>query len=369
MKKSLKKIVGLVLTGALVFTGCSTGETKTTKSADGKLAASDVKVGFIYVGPVGDGGFTYSHDQGRKYLEEKTSVKTVIKESVPENKAEVEKVCETMIEEGCNVIVGTSFGFQEGLVAAAEEHKDVKFLHCSGYETRDNLGQYFGKIEEMRYLSGIVAGMKTKSNVIGYVGAMPIPEVIRGINAFTLGAQSVNPNVKVKVTWTNTWYDPSLEKEAAIALIDGGADVITQHQDTAGPQQAAEERGVFSIGYNTDMSKVAAKANMTSAIWNWGPYYVDQINAVINGNWKSDKYWGNEIVDLAPLTANAPDGAKAKVDVAREDIKSGKLKVFTGPLKDQAGIVKVEAGKTMSDDDVWNMDWFIQGVEGTIPKN
>lgn len=277
-----------------------------------------------------------------------------------------------MVDQGATVIVGTSFGFQDGLLAAAKKYPDVKFLHCSGYELADNMGQFFGKIHEMMYLNGVVAGMKTKSNTLGFVGAFPIPEVIRNINAFTLGAQSVNPNVKVKVNWTNTWYDPAKEKDAALGLIDAGADVIAQHQDTAGPQQAAESKGVFSLGYNTDMSTTAPKANMTSAVWNWGPYYVSQIKAIQAGTWKSEKYWGgyaDNIVSLAPLTSLAPEGAKAAVEKAEAKIKEGNNVIFQGPIKDQSGAVKVKEGQTLTDDEVWNINWFVQGVDGTIPSN
>jgi basic membrane protein A and related proteins len=368
MIKFSKILVSLLLTLTVALAGCS------TKAADASSGSKDkkVKVGFIYVGPANDGGYSYAHNQGRLQVEKELGVETIFRESVKEDKAEVEKVVEDMIEQGANLIIGTSFGFQDGLLSQAKKHPEVKFLHCSGYEMASNLGQYFGKIEEIRYLTGIAAGLKTKTNNIGFVGAFPIPEVIRAVNSFTLGVQSVNPAAKVKVVWTNTWYDPVKEKEAAIALIDGGADVIAQHQDTAGPQQAAEERGVFAIGYNVDMSKAAPKANMTSAVWNWGPYYVKQVKAVMDGSWKSEKYWeglNDNIVDIAPLTSVAPTGAADAIAKAKEDIKSGKNKIFVGPIKDQSGSVKVEAGKTMTDDEVWNMDWFIEGVQGSIPKN
>lgn len=368
MNKVIKALISTVLTSALILTGCTSAS---TASKNNEKKDSKTKVGFIYVGPVGDGGFTYSHDQGRQYLEKELKVETMFKESVKEDKAEVQKVVQQMIDQGANVIIGTSFGFQDGMLAEAKKHPEVKFLHCSGYELAPNMGQYFGRMYQMRYLSGIVAGLKTKSNVIGFVGAFPIPEVIRAANAFTLGVRSVNPQAKVKVNWTNTWYDPAKEKDAALALIDSGADVIAQHQDTAGPQQAAESKGVFSIGYNTDMSKTAPKANMTSAVWNWGPYYVSQVKAIMDGTWKSEKYWGGmdaNIVDLAPLTAVAPSEAKDAIEKAKEEIKSGKNKIFQGPLKDQKGNIKVEAGKVMTDDEMWNMNWFVEGVEGTIPE-
>lgn len=372
----MKKLIGILMTAimaiSLVLTGC--GQTANTGStsagSDAKQTKKEVKVGFIYIGPPGDGGYTYSHDQGRLYLEKTLGVKTVKMENVPEDAAKVEKVCEDMISQGCNVIVGTSFGFLDGMKRSAKNHKDVIYLHASGTDTdTPNLSTYFGKIEQTRYLSGIVAGMKTKSNKIGYVAAFPIPECVRGINAFTLGVRSVKPDAVVKVVWTNTWYDPAKETEAANTLLNQGVDVITQHQDSAAVQQAAEKVGAFSIGYNSDMSKSAPKAYMTAPVWNWGPYYVRQVKAIQDGTWKKESYWGgleDNIVDLAPLTANAPAGAQAKVDAAKADIKSGKLNVFAGPIKDQTGAEKVASGTTMKDADVWNMTWFVQGVEGKI---
>ena len=213
--------------------------------------------------------------------------------------------------------------------------------------------------------------MKTKTNKIGYVAAFEIPEVVRGINAFTLGVQSVNPNAVVAVKWTHTWYDPAKEKEAAKALIDEKCDVITQHQDSAGPQQAAEEAGVFSVGYDSDMKAAAPKAYMTAPVFNWGPYFVNQIKAMQAGTWKSEAYWGpinDGVVGLAPLTANAPEGAQAAVDKAKADIESGKNKIFTGPIKDQTGAVKVAAGQTMTDKEMLEFNWFVQGVQGQISK-
>ena len=368
MKKS-KLLSGLLVCTVLISSlliGC--GDKKATSqkaSADKK----EIKVGFLYVGPIGDGGWTYSHNEGRLYLEKELKVPTIYKESVKEDTAEVQKVTEDMINQGCNVIVGTSFGFMDGLEKEAKKHPEVKFLHCSGYKTSENMSTYFGRIYQARYLSGIVAGMKTKTNKIGYVAAFSIPEVVRGINAFTLGVQSVNPNAKVMVKWTNTWYDPAKEKEAGKALLAEGVDVITQHQDTAGPQQAAEEKGAFSIGYNTDMKDKAPKAYMTAPIWNWGPYYVDQVKAIQQGTWKSESYWkGLEtgIVDLAELTPNAPAGAKEAVEKAKKDIISGKNKIFVGPIKDQKGNIKVEDGKVMTDEELLKFDWFVQGVVGEI---
>ncbi len=328
-------------------------------------------VGFVYIGPPGDGGWTYAHDEGRKYLEKELSslgVKTIYKENVPEDQ-QSEKVMRDMIDQGAKIIFAASFGYMDHMEKVSKEFPDVKFMHCSGYKSGPNFGNYFGRIEEPRYLSGIIAGLKTKTNKIGYVGAFDIPEVVRGINAFTLGAQSVNPDVEVIVKWTGTWYDPATEKEAAIALLDEGVDIIAQHQDTAGPQVAAEERGKFSIGYNSDMAAMAPKAYMTAPVWNWGPYYVKQVKAVIDGTWKPEAYWGgmkDGIVELAPLTANAPEGGKEAVEKAKADILSGKLQVFAGPLVNQEGKEMVPAGSSLSDKEQLEMKWFVKGVKGKI---
>lgn len=366
MKKLGSIIIAVIMVLSTMLVGCKDG---TTSGSSNTKSNKEIKVGFMYVGPVGDGGFTYSHDQGRKYLEKETGVKTIAKESVKEDKAEVAKVCEDLINQGCNVIVGTSLGFMDGMAESAKKHSDVKYLHCSGYTTSKNMSTYFGRMYQVRYLSGIVAGMKTKTNKIGYVGAYEIPEVVRGINAFTLGVQSVNKNAVVKVEWTHTWYDPAKEKEAAKALISGGVDVIAQHQDTAGPQQAAEEAGISSIGYNTSMKDKAPHAYMTAPIWNWGPYYVRQIKAIQAGTWKSESYWGpmsDGVVALDELTSNAPAGAKEAVEKAKADIVSGKNKIFQGPIKDQSGNVKIKEGQVMTDAEMLKFDWFVQGVEGKI---
>lgn len=370
----MKKLIVLLLALSMVFAvfaGCeNNASNKTGAGAENKADAdaSDMTVGFIYVGPIGDGGWTYSHDQGRLYLEETLGVKTIYKEAVPETQ-EVETEIRNMIDQGATAIFATSFGYMDYVEKVSKDFPDVKFFHCSGYKTTDNMANYFGRIYEARYLSGIVAGLKTESNKIGYVAAFPIPEVVRGINAFTLGAQSVNPEVEVEVVWTNTWYDPASEKEAAVALLDGGADIIAQHQDTAGPQQAAEEKNAFSIGYNTDMRDMAPKAYMTAPIWNWGPYYVEQVQAVMDGTFTSHSYWGGmdtDTVRLADLTDLAPANAQEAVDAAKATILDGSFHVFQGPIKDQNGEVKVEEGSTLSDGDMLGMNWFVQGVIGNI---
>lgn len=355
----------LVMAASLVLSGCG-GEKKAQPSPQEKL-----KVAFVYVGPVGDAGWTYSHDQGRKYLLGKMpDLATTIIESVPEG-ADAERVITQLAEQGNKIIFTTSFGYMDPTINVAKKYPGVTFMHCSGFKTAANVGTYFGRIYQARYLSGIVAGKQTTANTIGYVAAFPIPEVIRGINAFTQGVRSVNPQAKVKVVWTNTWYDPAKEKQAALTLLDAGADVIAQHQDTPGPMQAAQEKGKFGIGYNTDMSKMAPKAVLTSAIWNWGPYYVKVVDSVQKGTWKSEQYWGpmsDGVVTLAPFGPMVSDETKKLVDGAKQKILSNQWDVFYGPVKDQSGQVKIAAGQKMSDADMLSFNWFVEGVDGTIPK-
>ena len=356
-----------ILALALLAAGC--GNKETPKAADPSADAEKIKVAFVYVGPVGDEGFSYAHDQGRQYLEkEMPNVVTTKVESVAEG-ADAERVITQLAQEN-KIVFATSFGYMDSVIKVAEKFPNVVFMHCSGYKTAANAGTYFGRMYQARYLSGIVAGKMTKTNTIGYVAAYPIPEVIRGIDAFTLGVRSVNPNAKVKVMWTMTWYDPPKEKDAAVVLLDGNADIIAQHQDTPSPQQAAAERGKYSIGYNSDMSKVSPNTVLTSAVWNWGPYYVDTVKQVQAGTWKNDQYWGSiadNIVGLAPYGPAVPDDVKQMVEAKKQELLSGTFDVFTGPIKDQQGTVKVAEGQKMSDADMLQLNWFVQGVEGTIP--
>lgn len=360
----MKKIIAIVMTLLFMLSLGLVGNAA-TKTAAKKV----VKAGFIYVGPVGDGGYTYAHDQGRLYLEKKLGIKTVILENIPEDPVEVQKACDNLIDQGCNLIFGTSFGFMDGMVKAAKKYPDVVFMHCSGYRTDKNLGVYFGRMEQPRYLAGVAAGLKTKTNKIGYVAAYEIPECVRQINAFTLGVQSVNPKATVEVNWTHTWYDPAKEKESAKALLNKGCDVLAQHQDTAGPIQAAEEKGVWATGFNTDARAAGPKAYLTAPIWNWGPYYVTVAKQVQDGTWKTGNYWGGMkegIVNLAPLTANVKSGTQAAVDKAKKRILSAPNMEFAGPIYDQTGKLRVAKGKTLSDKDQLSMDWFVKGVKGKV---
>ncbi len=364
-KRKISILLVLILVIS-IFASCS----KEVSENPGSNSEDKLKVGFIYVGPIGDGGWSFAHNDGRLYLEEELGVQTIYREAVPEG-PDVEKVMKDMIDQGAKVIFATSFGYMDYMEKVSKEYPDIKFFHCSGYKTTENMANYFGRMYEPRYLSGIVAGMKTQSNKIGYVAAFEIPEVIRGINAFTLGVQSVNPDAKVIVRWTRTWYDPVKEKEAAKALLDEDVDVIAQHQDTTGPQQAAEEAGVYAIGYNTDSFDKAPGSYMTAPIWKWGPYYVEQVKSIIEDRWEKHSYWGgmkDGIVELAPLSKNAPEGASEKVEEVKKKILDGEFNIFKGPIKDQDGNLVVEDGQVLTDKEMLSMNWFVEGVEGKIEK-
>ena len=365
----MKKLLSLALILVLSLTalvGCGGGGGSTEEGA-----ADPVTVGFIYIGPVGDGGFTDAHDRGRLYLEEQMGdkVRTIYQENVPETMQDVKNAAKIMIDEGASIIFTTSFGFMDATEELAAEYPEVKFMHFSGYKMNDtNFGNYFGAMEEARYLSGIAAGLKTESGKIGFVGAFPLTELFIGINAFTLGAQSVNPDATVQVIWTHSWYDPAKEKEAAEALLAAGCDVIAQHCDTTGPQVAAQEKGVWAIGYNSDTAESAPEAFMTAPVWNHGIFYVQQVQAVIDGTWTPQSYYGNMAegyIDLLPLTAVAPEGAAEKIEEVRAQIESGEFNPFTGPVKDQAGNVVVAEGEKLTREQIWQMNYLVQGVEGT----
>ncbi len=333
----------------------------------GSVQAKDVKVGFIYISPVGDAGYSYAHNEGRKAVNEMEGVTTSFVESVPEG-PDSERVTLNMARKGYDLIFGTSFGYMDPMMKVAKKFPKTKFMHCSGYKKAANMSNYFGRMYQPRYLAGMVAGSMTKSNILGYVAAMPIPEVIRGINAFALGAQSVNPKAVVRVVWTNTWYDPAIEKEAAKSLLDVGADVIAQHQDSPGPQEAAQERGVYSVGYNSDMSKFAPKSHLTAPVWNWAPYYTKVVQSVQDGSWKSESVWlgmKDEVVDIAPFGPMVPEAVRKKVNAAKQKIIEGKLRVFAGPIADQNGKIMIAEGTVATDEEMLNMGWFVKGVIGT----
>jgi basic membrane protein A len=327
-----------------------------------------LKAAFVYVAPIGDLGWTYAHDEGRLALEE-AGVETAFIENVPEG-PDAERVIRDFAEKGYDLIFTTSFGFMDPTVTVAEEYPDTWFVHISGYKTAPNLSTVFGRIYQPRFLSGLVAGMATETNKIGYVAAFPIPEVIRGINAFTLGVRTANPDATVHVVWTNTWFDPPVEKEAAEALLDEGVDVIAQHQDTTEPQKAAADRDAVSIGYDSDMRVFVGDTVLTSPVWNWGPKYVDIANQVMAGTYQTESYWGgmdDDIVQLAEFSPLVDDDTIAMVEEYKAKILSGDWDVFCGAINGQNGELSVAPGTCMTDEEMLSMDWFVEGVAGEAP--
>ena len=341
-------------------------------SAGPAQAADPFKVGFVYVGPIGDHGWTYRHDEGRKAVEAAfgDKVKTTYVENVSEG-PDAERVIRQLASSGHGLIFTTSFGFMNPTLKVAKEFPKVKFEHATGYKRAPNLSTYSGRFYEGRHVAGLIAGHMTKTNVIGYIASFPIPEVVRGINAFTLALRSVNPKAEVKVVWVNTWYDPGKEGDAAKALIDQGADVISQHTDSPAPLQVAESRGAFAIGQASDMKRFAPKAQLMAIVDDWNPYYVARTKAAMEGTWKSQDTWdGIEpgMVVVASINKSLPDNVRAKAMQAVEDLKSGKVHAFDGPVKDQSGTVRVPAGEHASDEMLLGMDWYVEGVQGKLPK-
>jgi basic membrane protein A len=332
------------------------------------------KAAFVYIGPVGDLGYTYAHDQGRLALEETVpNVETAFLENVPDTQADAERAIRGYCEEGYNLVVATSFGYGPAVLAVAPQFPDIQFIHISGYQTAENVSTGFGKIEEPQYVSGLVAARMAETGKLGYVGAFPIPEVIRGINAFTLGAQAANPDVTVQVVWTNTWFDPQLESAAAQSLIDLGVEVLATNQDSAAPQQAAEAADIYSVAYNVDMSDIAPAAVLTSAVWNWGTYYIWAVEQMLASSLTSNQYWGSwqdGVVDLAPLADFVPADVATEAEALAEEFRGGErgiTDIFTGPIARQDGSEGVAEGASLSDEEILLMDWFVQGVEGN-PK-
>lgn len=332
-------------------------------------AATPYRVAFMYVGPVEEAGYTYQHDLGRRAVQAKfgAKVKTSYVENVPEG-ADAERVVRKLAQTN-DLVFTTSFGFMNPTVKVAKEFPKVKFEHATGYKRLPNLATYSGRFYEGRFVAGVIAGMMTRSNVIGFVGAFPIPEVVQNINAYAIGARMVNPKTVVKVVWVSSWYDPGKERAAADTLMSQGADVLVTHTDSAAVQQAGEQRGIWTIGYDSDMSRYGPKTCLTSVVSDWGGYYIQEVQAAMDGTWKSHDTWGglkSGMVKMAPFNKVMPQHV-AEVAHAREtDIIAGTLQPFQGPLKDQAGTLKVAAGKALTDPEILGMNWLAEGVEGKL---
>ncbi|MDR3540838.1 MAG: BMP family ABC transporter substrate-binding protein [Desulfosporosinus sp.] len=376
--KKINKIGIVTLVLAMILTvllgGCSQASKPSTNDQASKPSTAEkIKVAFVYVGPVGDFGFTYAQDQGRKYLEANMkNVETTYVENVPET-ADAERVFTDLAQKGNTIIIGTSYGYMDYMVNVSKKFPKVVFEHCSGYKTTDNLGTYFNRDYQARFLTGMVAGKYTKSNVLGFLAPFGTPEVIRNIDAFTLGAQSVNPKVQVKVVWTNSWNDPATEKTAANSLIDAGADVLAMHVDSPTFAQTAQDRGVLAIGHDSDMTKFAPNSILVGDVSNWGPYFVQVVKEVMDKTWKPTQYFGGikdgGIIDITPFSAKVDKDFQATVTAKRQDIIDGKFDPFSGPISDQSGNLKVKEGDKATDQMLLSIDWFVKGVQGTIPKS
>ena len=382
-KRSVIKLAGWSsLAAAAALVGCGKKEEAPTAAAPAASAAAPVaaasapagklKVAFAYVGPVGDGGWTFAHDNARKALEKELGdkIETSIVEKVPEA-ADAERVFRDMIGQGNKLIFGTTFGYMEPMLKVAADAKDVKFEHATGYKGADNMRTYDSRTYEGAYMAGVIAGGMTKTNTLGVVGSIPIPEVIRNINSFTLGAQSVNPKIKTKVVWVNEWFNPPKETEAAQSLMNGGADVLMQNTDSPAVLQTAEKAGKYAFGWDSDMTSYGPKAHLGSAVINWAPYYIKATKEALDGSWKTgpDTWWGVKegAIDFVSISDKVPAELKEKLEKAKAGLKDGSLVIWKGPIVGSDG--KEILAKDAVADDKWlgGVKFYVKGVEGKVP--
>ncbi|WP_407494797.1 BMP family ABC transporter substrate-binding protein [Pseudooceanicola sp. MF1-13] len=361
------------LTKRALMTGAAMALSLVATGVAAESHSEKTKVGFVYVGPVGDGGWTYEHDKGRQAVEEHfgDKVETVFVESVPEG-PDSERVMTQMALDGADLIFTTSFGYMDPTINVAAKFPDVKFEHATGYKTADNVSVYSARFYEGRAVQGTIAGHMTESNIIGYIGSYPIPEVIRGINSAYIHAKKVNPDVEFKIVWAFTWFDPAKEADAAKVLIEQGADVILQHTDSTAPQAAAQEAGnVITFGQASDMSEYAPKPRVSSIIDNWAPYYIARTQAVMDGTWESTSTWdgiGAGMVEIGEISDAVPADVKEEALALKESLASGEYHAFTGPLKKQDGSDWLAEGETADDGTLAGMNFYVEGIEGEIPQ-
>ncbi len=366
-RASMRAGLFAVATGA----ACIALATLPGASAYAQSASTPLKVAFVYVGPIGEAGWTTQHDRGRRELESALAGKVVTSyvEKVAEG-ADAERVIRDLAAQGNQLIFTTSFGYMDPTNRVARQFPKVVFEHATGYKTAPNVGIYNARFYEGRYLAGMVAGRMTKTNVAGYVAAFPIPEVLQGINAFTMGMRAVNPKAELKVVWVNSWYDPGRERDAANALMNQGADVLTHHTDSTATVSAAEEKGRYSIGYHSDMSKFGPKGELTAVSHHWGEFYTRTARSVIDGTWKSSSVWGGMregFVRLEPFNAVVGADVRKQVEARQAEIVAGRFHPFSGRIVDNTGKVRQESG-TLTDEALNRMDYYVQGVQGQLPS-
>ncbi|MBB3642024.1 MULTISPECIES: BMP family ABC transporter substrate-binding protein [Variovorax] len=380
-KRSLLKLAALTAVASAALIGCGKKEEAAAPAAAPAPApapaaaapapAAPLNIAFAYVGPVGDGGWTFAHDNARKALEKEfgDKIKTTFVESVPEG-ADAERVFRDMVGQGNKLIFGTTFGYMEPMLKVAADNKEVKFEHATGYKTSDNMRTYDSRTYEGAYMAGIIAGAMTKSNTLGVVGSVPIPEVLRNINSFTLGAQSVNPKITTKVVWVNEWFSPPKETEAATALINGGADVLFQNTDSPAVLKTAQEKGKRAFGWDSDMTAYGPKAHLASATINWAPYYIKATQEALDGKWTTGQaWWGVKegAIDLVSIAEDVPAETKAKVEEVKKGLKDGSFVIWKGPILGQDGKEVVAKDAVADDKFLSGVNFYVKGVEGKVP--
>jgi simple sugar transport system substrate-binding protein len=372
-KRFLLKLAALTAVASAALIGCGKKEEAPAPapaapapapSAAAPAPAAPLNVAFAYVGPVGDGGWSFAHDNGRKAIEKEfgDKIKTTFVESVPES-ADAERVFRDMVSQGNKLIFGTTFGYMEPMLKVANDHKDVKFEHATGYKTAENMRTYDSRTYEGAYMAGIIAGAMTKSNTLGVVGSVPIPEVLRNINSFTLGAPSVNPKITTKVVWVNEWFSPPKETEAATALINGGADVLFQNTDSPAVLKTAQEKGKRAFGWDSDMTAYGPKAHLASAIINWTPYYTKAVQDALDGKWATGQtWWGVKegAIDIVSIAEDVPAEAKAKVEEVKKGLKDGSFSIWKGPIVGQDGKELVAAGAAADDKFLSGVNFYVK---------
>ena len=379
-KRSLLKLAAFSAVASAALMGCGKTEAPATVPAlapapvaTAPAKPAPLKIAFAYIGPVGDGGWTFAHDNGRKAIEKEFGDKVVTSfvEKVPES-ADAERVIRDMASQGNKLIFGTTFGYMEPMLKVAADIKDVKFEHATGYKTADNMRTYDSRTYEGAYLAGVIAGKMSKTGTLGVVGSVPIPEVVRNINSFTLGAQSVNPKVKTKVVWVNEWFNPPKETEAATALINGGADVLFQNTDSSAVLQTAEKMNKRAFGWDSDMTAYGPKAHLGSAVINWGPYYIKATKDALEGTWATGQsWWGVKegAIDMVSIAADVPDETKKRIDEIKAGLKDGSFVIWKGPIMDNAGKELVAKDAVADDKFLGGLKSYVKGVEGKVPGN
>ena len=379
-KRKLLKLVALTTVASAALVGCGKKEEPAPVAAPAPAPVASapapkpapLKIAFAYVGPVGDGGWTFAHDNGRKALEAEFGDKIVTSfvENVPES-ADAERVIRDMASQGNTLIFGTTFGYMQPMLKVATDFKGVRFEHATGYKQADNMRTYDSRTYQGAYMAGVIAGKMTKANTLGFVASIPIPEVIRNINSFTLGAQSVNPKIKTKVVWVNSWFDPPKETEAATSLINGGADVLFQNTDSPAVLKTAEARGKRAFGWDSDMTAYGPKAHLASAVINWGPYYIKSTKAALDGTWtgNSGVWWGVKegAIDIVSMAEDVPAETKARVEEIKKGLGDGSFNIWKGPITDNTGKVQIAADTVADDKFLGGLSFYVKGVEGKVP--